>query len=172
MKQDNTSYDGMMDAISSNIVTDHNIGLSIEELLKDRYKVTAEDTSMNFKVGDILTKCDLPRFEDHWVTNKHLNNRKHNYIYKPEKYPHLFKKLEWWQEREESDMPGYVKNFAEDGTIDFVLKVEKYLKFKDLPVYPAFEYLWKNEPIPKRMSLMCWLPATKEEYEQFERNGK
>jgi hypothetical protein len=27
-----------------------------------------------------------------------------------DKYPHLFRKLEWWEERKENDMPDYLKS--------------------------------------------------------------
>ncbi len=85
--------------------------MTVEQLMQPRYKVIAEDTSQNFEIGDLLTPFKaVAGFENHWVTNHHLNNKRHIMIYSPEKYPHLFRKLQWWEERDEKDMPEYVKD--------------------------------------------------------------
>jgi hypothetical protein len=65
------------------------MALSKDELLKVRYKVIADYPKSIHKVGDVLY-CDEngPRMSQ---------------------YPHLFKTLEWWEERAEDDMPEYVK---------------------------------------------------------------
>lgn len=65
--------------------------MSTEELMKVRYKVIADYPGMDdfYKIGEIIQ----PRYPIHYGS-----------------YPHIFKKLEWWEERKESDMPQYVKS--------------------------------------------------------------
>lgn len=88
---------------------------SIEMLLRPRYKVIAPWPEMGrwlAEVGDIITEYPtgtarnqngdaVPTFE--WDT-----------------FPHLFRKLEWWEERRPEEMPGYVK------TSDSIFKVDKW----------------------------------------------
>lgn len=74
-----------------------------EELLSPRFEVIAEYPNSNYKKGDILIRI------------KHATNE----IYEIDedspvggldideivKYPHLFKKLNWWEYRKAEDMP-------------------------------------------------------------------
>lgn len=68
-----------------------------DELLKPRYEVIADYPKNPWRIGDILYPFDkklsiaagLPEIE---------------------RYPHLFKPLQWWERREEKDMPQYVKH--------------------------------------------------------------
>lgn len=62
------------------------------DLMRPRYKVIADYPESIHEVGDILSGASY---------EKHA-------LYK-DKYPHLFKKLEWWEERPESEMPEYLK---------------------------------------------------------------
>ena len=73
-----------------------------EELLKPRYKVIAIDTTESFQVGEILNHPS--EWHDFiWV------GPSGKIIFYPEKYPHLFKKLEWWEELKPEDLPQYVQ---------------------------------------------------------------
>ncbi|WP_319502548.1 hypothetical protein [uncultured Draconibacterium sp.] len=64
--------------------------MTAEQLLKPRFEVIADYPKSIFKVGEILNGeliyCDTngPKYSD---------------------YPHLFKKLNWWENRKESEMP-------------------------------------------------------------------
>jgi hypothetical protein len=71
--------------------------MSIEDLLKPRYKVIADYPNTPFKVGEILQ-----RKEGDW-----LNDKGWSKLYEP--YPHLFKKLEWWEDRKLEYMPHFLK---------------------------------------------------------------
>jgi hypothetical protein len=63
-------------------------------LLKPRYKVIA----------------DWPRMTTYWIGRIFEVSQMGMETQIPyHKYPHLFKKLEWWEERDEKDMPEYVK---------------------------------------------------------------
>lgn len=76
--------------------------MDIEQLLKPRYKVIADYPFSAYTVGQIILIHD-------YNPNKDLFKM----------YPHLFKPLQWWEERKESDMPQYVKD--EKGQIQKVL---------------------------------------------------
>jgi len=68
--------------------------MTVEQLLEPRYKLIADFPNSPFKVGEIL---DL---KDEWNIDNYLAY---------DKYPHLFKRLEWWEERKLEDMPEYVR---------------------------------------------------------------
>lgn len=69
-----------------------------EELLKPRYKLIARYPGCDLNIGTLCTADS-----DLWVRgNYHLVGKD------VEKYPHLFKKLEWWEERTPEEMPEYV----------------------------------------------------------------
>lgn len=69
-----------------------------EQLMQARYKVIGDYPGNNFKVGDILPrdfKVEGATLTPHMVA-----------FY--DKYPNLFKPLDWWEERGPEDMPEYV----------------------------------------------------------------
>jgi len=76
----------------------------------------------------------------------------------------VFEVVEWWEDRELSGMPQYLKFIDDKGNIEFVVKVEGYIPWQTGPKIFAFKYLWKNEPDIKRMSIAGWSPATEAEY--------
>ncbi len=78
--------------------------LSVEELLKDRYKVIApypRHLSDGVDIGDILT--------DDGVTPVRNQHGKAIIPFDWELFPNIFRKLEWHEERKSEDMPEYVK---------------------------------------------------------------
>lgn len=76
--------------------------LSKQELLIPRYKVIADYPGSHEKVGTIIT-LGLPNEHDGWDM-VYLSENEHRLP----KYPHIYKWLEWWEEREASDMPEYI----------------------------------------------------------------
>lgn len=84
-----------------------------DELLKPRYKVIADYPNSRFKIGDILFKYIYPSSESiyTYVTNPEIplkgTSLSPEYV---EKMNHLFKPLQWWEDRKAEDMPGYVKD--------------------------------------------------------------
>ena len=121
--------------------------LSKDELLRDRYKCIAIDTSESFKVGEILTHPPEwgARF---WVTPSD------RIIIHPEKYPHLFQPLPWWSDRKPEDLPEYVKN---DRGLCF--RVDSWRIEDDA-------FFFKDGPA----SLRNKLPATRAEYEAYQQS--
>lgn len=77
--------------------------MTVEDLLKPRYLVIADYPSNIDKVGTVY-EIDLS--DGHGV----------DFEMTCKKYPHLFRKLEWWEERAIEDMPEYVKQRS-DGKV-------------------------------------------------------
>lgn len=80
----------------------------------------------------------------------------------PENYPHLFRELEWWEDRDESDLPKYVKGMRSG----FVQKVISYQINIPTPTVLC-DY---SGSMPVLLSNL--VPATLEEYEHQERKGR
>jgi hypothetical protein len=119
--------------------------LSKEELLKPRYKVIADFPGMEdygLKVGEIVDSS----FHRDLISNLNFLN----------KYPHLFKKLEWWEEREEGDLPKYLKSFNSD-------TFYKVLKYN-----VTSGDVWVESFNGISISIIHFVPATQEEYEQYQ----
>jgi len=84
--------------------------MSIEDLLKPRYKVIADYPNSPYEIGDLLTNngsflITITHFWDEWgELQKQKNFHEESDVLK---YPHLFKKLKWWEERTPEEI-GYV----------------------------------------------------------------
>jgi hypothetical protein len=80
-----------------------------EELLKPRYEVIADYPENNdFPVGKIIEF--QPWNTSYWQhIVKDCQGERMWLLEFFEKYPHLFKPLQWWERREAKDMPGYIK---------------------------------------------------------------
>lgn len=126
--------------------------LSTEELLKPRYKVIADYPNSDYHTGEILDR-------DWGFGFKH----------KISDYPHLFKRLFWWQEREENDMPEYVKIGDCMDEVEYeVIKVGGYCEYH-FHEGDFFGIKYKNGGGYITTDL---LPATREEYEQYHQSKK
>ncbi len=80
--------------------------LTVEELIKPRYQVIADYPGSEFQVGYIVELKDIYPYSGMSFS---LNG---GIVVAPswfDKYPHLFKKLAWYERRELRDMPDYVK---------------------------------------------------------------
>ena len=85
--------------------------LSIEEqkvkvLLFPRYEVIATYPEMDFKLGDILTEMSPGHFTK--VIAKGTRQLIHLHI-DLSHYPHLFRKMDWWEQRTLEEMPKKLK---------------------------------------------------------------
>lgn len=108
--------------------------LSTEQLMKPRYKVIALWPDCDTSIGDIYIHKDGIQSEENFCND-----------FDP--YPHLFKRLEWWEERDIRDMPEYLRiiKTAQIG------KVSKWDK-KDFCAHVG-GYVWS-------VSFGAFLPAT------------
>ncbi len=142
--------------------------MSNEDLLNPRYKVIADyprsEHYENVKVGEVI---------DAWKPNKVIQR---NFTDFYDKFPHLFQKLEWWEERKIEDMPMYLKQTgmvdSHDNTIpDWHIKVKKH--------FNAGNGEWRDNSIHifctedhkdgwgsgnRSMSYNSFEPSTEEEY--------
>ena len=121
-----------------------------EQFLQPRYKVTADYplSKLYFNVGDILYWNE--QYESYRIDEKQVAMNKDTV----ESFPHLFRPLQWWEDREEKDLPKFVKH-GENG------KPRK-----------VFEYVLRwNEVVFEggrtRKINKDWLPATETEYNSY-----
>ncbi len=116
--------------------------MDIEKLMIPRYKVIANwpDMLERFSVGYVF---------EHPYGRQYITETSK---YDPADYPHLFKRLEWWQERKLGDMPEYVKSPTG--------RVAK-AKF-DLEETSAWFMFLDNEEVP--YSPTFWMPSTEAEF--------
>ena len=84
------------------------------ELLKPRFEVLAEYPNCDFKTGEILLPVKHSTYE--WYHSDVNSDVCGLWLSDLEKYPHLFRKLNWWERRNKEDMPKRVisKAFQND----------------------------------------------------------
>lgn len=120
-----------------------------EELLIPRFKVISDYPESPFSIGDILKYNS--------VLDKYI------YFYEdgdvisinPKYYPAIFKKLEWWEERNIEELPEYLQEIIDGKQV----------------VYQVFEYDLLQEIVliedsPEVLYLENLQPSTKDEYEK------
>jgi hypothetical protein len=126
--------------------------MTTEELLKPRYEVIADYPNSNLEIGRIIGHS-IDGSENIMELNEWLDFHK--------KYPAIFKLLEWWEKREEKDLPEYVK--LDSGEVFKVTYLTKNIRGKDALFMNDGKYDWfigKN--------IMCFYePATEEEYTNY-----
>lgn len=124
--------------------------MSVEDLLKVRYKVIADFpqwSSFRYKKGDILELRGI-----HFVgegTAKAINEKE------IVDYPGIFKKLEWWEDREEKDMPKYLK------------KHDEILLIKEIDYSTNTILINKGYLFTLKYYLQNTVPATEKEYLEY-----
>lgn len=131
--------------------------LSTEQLMKPRYKVIADWPGSRFRIGQILKQDFTTAFRnDNGIGN-----------YNVDKYPNLFKELHWWEERDEKDMPEYIK-FVDD-YMDFksgaVYKCEKWSEHDDMIEFRTGVGKYDLHGVPPSFNQL--LPATLSEYTAY-----
>lgn len=132
-----------------------------EELLMPRYKVIADYPNSPFS-GILTLKKYWDGVKYEWYGHDGLYSEYDSFF---KGYPHLFKPLEWWEEREIEDMPKYVKlekDYME--TKVGVYEVEKIDNDNSI----GCSMIWINQRgLPIGHSKLKIAPATKEEYETY-----
>lgn len=130
--------------------------MSVEELLKPRYKVEGPYPGSRYKVGDMVESLGENRFD--------LYKDGVTYYNEPElkKYPQLFRLMNWWEDRRPEDMPEYVrivKTTASGLPCHSIHKVDKYLKRSCYVKYGEF--------FSFNLSCFNTEPATIADYETY-----
>ncbi len=80
--------------------------MTTEELLRPRYKVIADYPNSPHKIYEILESIN--------VDGRYLNKNIGLWEKDLEKFPAIFKPLEWWEDRKAEDMPEYLKHKLKD----------------------------------------------------------
>lgn len=132
------------------------------QLLQPRYKVIGPYPFSKFKVGQILLLNEYDGRE-------HLSQQEYFLIHEDgicyhesflRDYPHLFRPLQWYEERKVEDMPEYVKW---EYDTDDVGKIEKVTRWRLL-----HNDLMADVPsVLNSVLAECFLPATEEEYNNY-----
>lgn len=123
----------------------------VADLLKPRYKVIADWPYMpkHIKVGELASE---------------------NFIMKAMQYPHLFRKLHWSEEREESDLPKFVGYKNEHGFFNWIYPVVRFTNTENNgePFSCIISYTNKEGEY-QEMEQATWgiSPATETEYQQY-----
>lgn len=112
-----------------------------DELLKPRFKMIADFPGCVFDVGEVLECSPAQK----------------NLIWHYEKYPHLFRKLEWWEGRKEKDFPLFANSngnyitvrkwVIREGQNDCYAESGGYCHFRATPIDESEynEYMRKSE---------------------------
>jgi hypothetical protein len=137
--------------------------MSIEELLKPRYKVIAlwpGATMIN--VGDIF----MPGMVNAKLCWRRVGEQYGHLsvtptIHGPEFYPHLFRSLEWWEERNDVELPGYIR-FGEIGAAHCYYKIKRY--DEELKMWIVSSPTRNGDDYEREVYLNRSFPATEEEY--------
>jgi hypothetical protein len=151
--------------------------MSIEHLLKPRYKVIAPyPENKDFPVGKIITFNTWPdslHYSGYWqhIVEDSQGVRAWLSTFFDE-YPHLFQPLPWWSDRAVEDMPEYVKlnpeNTREADIIFKVVEVKQYSDCIGLAVSPSIYP--EHDIIEERLAHTCakyFIPATETEYQDY-----
>lgn len=121
-----------------------------KDLMIPRYKVIADwPGSLSIEVGQIITGNVGEVGAE---------------MFRLDAFPHLFRKLNWYEERDIEYMPKYVK-LSFDGKTHFVHKVERWTR-ENSDGQPLYEYFNKVN----YLTIGCvseLLPATEEEYNDY-----
>lgn len=126
----------------------------VAELMKARVKCIGTDDKhypgSPFKIGEILL---VDSAGDRSAIGLSRNERGESYWLIPKDYPHLFKKLEWWEDREVSEMPEHIKYKHTGNGQGWV--------FKKVDGQFFITKAWADK------GLLELLPATQSEYYQY-----
>jgi hypothetical protein len=125
------------------------------DLMAPRYKVIAKWPRGSFRVGLVFTGnilTDLCKS-----------------VIECDQYPHLFQKLEWWQERKPEEMPEYLRVVTminHKNNIGLIFKAvpggyNEYMPSGFTTTPDGFVSGFDN------VLIKCFEPATKEEYDQY-----
>ena len=130
--------------------------MTTEELLKPRIKVIAPMPLMVNEVGYYLERIETKEGFKFGIMTKEKMVLYPKGVFK--EWPHIFREVSWWEDRNPEDMPEYVKWQDGFGTENRIVK---------------FEMLQENtinidgNPMTASLWLEHLTPATKEEYEQY-----
>lgn len=140
----------------------------IEQLMRPRWKIVADYPHSPLPAGSLLdgngeSFCvSRTHYQDFGELHSQNNYMPEAYLYG---FPHLFRKLEWWEERAVEEMPEYVKlnpdNTSGGPEVFKVLAVKKFVDGIGIcHTAPPDE----SNPFEEFVSAQYFLPATLADY--------
>src|SRR6187551_3141251 len=129
----------------------------MNDLMVKRFKVIADYPDSPANVGEIFTKIE--------GIQNYTNGRFSFDVRTLERYPHLFKELQWWEERTIDEMPKYLKLSPEqkDNYCISLKEIFKVYKWKN-----GFAQIdEENEYDVLNNTQLHFIPATLEEYNLY-----
>lgn len=127
-----------------------------------RFKVIADYPGNLLEVGSVL---ELQQWNSEKYEFKYMDDNEEYYYLSEstlQRCDKNFRALSWYEEREESDMPKYLKYATYKYSPPFVVYPAKFIKEKN-----GWTVKVDNHIIPHGNYLNDKLPATKEEYDQY-----
>lgn len=126
----------------------------IEHLLKPRYEVIADYPNCKFDVGVIV------QFDNIYPYSGFSYAIDHEIVHTEyfDKYPHIFRKLEWFEKRGINDMPKFLSHRT---VSKVVVKVDRWSTNYDTFLSEACE---KTSNLKHSKH---WLPATEQQYTYY-----
>lgn len=137
-----------------------------EELLIPRYEIIADYPNSPFKKGDILFKhtCEGADGYVYVIPHDFITSGSLTYECDVERFPKIFRKLAWWEDRKPEDLPKYLKE-TDTGK---VFEPTRYYISGVFSVYYTKQKeksgKWKGEPTPFNLNYKFIAPASEEEY--------
>ena len=92
--------------------------MNSEQLLNPRFEIIADYPESWRKVGDVL---ECPNFDNDFT--------KKYWIEANEKYPHLFREMPWWENRNIEEMPKKLKSLSFPDEIHEILEWDMNMLF-------------------------------------------
>lgn len=144
--------------------------MTIEELMLPRWKVIADFPTYieptNCEIGNILTAFQVGKTDNDWFIS--LGS---DWWERPKLYPAIFKKLEWWEERDEKDMPMFVKFIEFDNRSVMIPGIVGHIyNNSDDPDRDCRFIITEKRGI--KFQLKKVIPATKEEYDNYQATNR
>jgi len=103
--------------------------MKAKDLLVPRFEVLETYPNSKFKKGDLLER--IPNATNDWYNhNKSLIDAE-ILLEEIEKYPHLFRKLNWWEKRTKEQMPKKLKSLCNKDAKDFDIEKEEVYEILD-----------------------------------------
>jgi len=131
--------------------------MNAQELMKPRFEVIADYPNCPFKVKDLIYN----KFKYIFGTD---NTNQVLTLKDIEKYPHLFKKLNWWDKRNIEDMPTYIK--SESQVVKPKWEMEEWRGKK---YWRAYDLEAAKYNMSLSFKLDYFEPATEQEYLEFKK---
>lgn len=116
--------------------------MKAKELLKPRFEVIANYPNSNYKLYQVIEA------EENW-----FEGRPASYF---EEYPHLFKKLNWWEKRKLEDMPKKLKSLCNKDDKNFDIEKEEVFNILEWDMTNFYGII--NHEKMQMCSLTSWSP--------------